>query len=247
MSLREQIVTLESLANIDAELRRLDEQITQDTNTLAALKAEQKKLEEKLGADRASVADMDKVRSELVAESRQMATQLDRSREKLGRTRNEREANAAQREVEEVRKLQRDREDEIQKISTLADSARKSIGETEAQLQKVLAELGEKEDAISSKVGSVTAERDRKAAERAGIAKKVAPMTLRRYEQVRQRKGTAIAKTTDGTCQACHMSVPPMLFQKLMRGEAFDQCPSCNRILYYQPPVAASESEGASR
>jgi len=61
-------------------------------------------------------------------------------------------------------------------------------------------------------------------------------MTLRRYDQVRLRKGNAIAKTIDGTCLACHMRLPPMLFQKLMRGDALDQCPSCARILYYEAP-----------
>jgi predicted nucleic acid-binding Zn-ribbon protein len=63
-------------------------------------------------------------------------------------------------------------------------------------------------------------------------------MTLRRYEQVRKRKGSAIAKTIDGTCLACHMRLPPMLFQKLLRGEVFEQCPSCARILYYEAPTA---------
>jgi predicted nucleic acid-binding Zn-ribbon protein len=41
------------------------------------------------------------------------------------------------------------------------------------------------------------------------------------------------------------MRLPPMLFQKLMRGDAFEQCPSCNRILYYEPPDDAREG-GAS-
>ena len=63
-------------------------------------------------------------------------------------------------------------------------------------------------------------------------------MTLRRYDQVRLRKkGSAIAKTIDGICLACHMSLPSMLFQKLMRSDVFEQCPSCARILYYQAPA----------
>ena len=56
---------------------------------------------------------MDKTRTELLAELRQMTQQIDRSREKLSRSRNERESNAAQREVEELRKLHRDREEDL--------------------------------------------------------------------------------------------------------------------------------------
>ena len=53
--------------------------------------------------------------------------------------------------------------------------------------------------------------------------------------------GETIAATTDGTCSACHMRLQPMLFQKLIHGEEFGQCPSCNRILYFRPGQPAEE------
>lgn len=241
MSIRDQIASLESLARIDAELRRLDDELAQDRGTLDSLRAEQKRLEEKLEADGASVSEMEKVRMDLVTEARQMSSQLERSREKLSRSRNEREANAAQREVEEVRKLQRDREEEAQKLASLIDAAKKSQAEIEAQLGAVLEELSEKEAPISSHLGGVTKEREDKAKERAVLAAKVPSLTLRRYEQVRQQKGTGVARASEaGICQACHISLPPMLLQKLMRNEALDQCPNCKRILYYEATVVVS-------
>ena len=170
---------------------------------------------------------------------------LARSREKLSRSRNERESNAAQRELEELRKLQRDREDEINKLSTLSESARKSIEETEAAQKKIADELGGRESDISKTLAEAMKERDAKLVDRGKLAAAVQPMTLRRYEQVRKRKGSAIAKTIDGTCLACHMRLPPMLFQKLMRGDAFEQCPSCARILYYEAPQ--DERDGGTR
>ena len=241
MSIRDQIVRLEALAAVDAELRRLEDQLAEERGILANLKGELRKLDEKLVTDRASLTEMDKTRGELVTEVRQMTTQIERSREKLSRSRNERESNAAQRELEELRKLQRDREDEGTKLSTLADAARKTIEETEAQQKKIADDLGGRESDISKSLTAAVAERDAKLIERKQLAEAVQPMTLRRYEQVRQRKGNAIAKTIDGTCLSCHMQLPPMLFQKLMRGDAFEQCPSCARILYYEPPAEAHE------
>jgi predicted nucleic acid-binding Zn-ribbon protein len=246
LSLRDQIVSLEALAAIDAELRRLEDQLTEERATLANLKGELRKLDEKLLTDRASVSEMEKTRSELTTEVRQMTAQIERSREKLSRSRNERESNAAQRELEELRKLQRDREDEINKLSTLTDAARKSIEETETAQKKIADELGGRESDISKTLAEAMKERDAKLVERGKLASAVQPMTLRRYEQVRKRKGSAIAKTIDGTCLACHMRLPPMLFQKLMRGDAFEQCPSCNRILYYEAPQQ-DERDGGTR
>ena len=132
LSLRDQIVSLEALAAIDAELRRLEEQITEERGILANLKSELRKLDDKLGADRASVAEMDKTRNEL--DDRGPADDCaDRAlaREALA-SRNERESNAAQRELEELRKLHRDREDEINKLATLSEAARKTIDDTES-------------------------------------------------------------------------------------------------------------------
>ena len=63
----------------------------------------------------------------------QMSGQIERSREKLQRSRNERESNAAQREVEELRKLHRDREEELERLTTAADGARTSISDAEAK------------------------------------------------------------------------------------------------------------------
>ena len=58
---------------------------------------------------------------------------------------------------------------------------------------------------------------------------------------IRQKRGTAIAQTTDGTCNACNMALPPQLFHRLRREPILEQCPSCNRIIYFVvPPVSAS-------
>jgi len=243
LSLRDQIVSLEALAAIDAELTRLEDQLTEERATLANLKGDLRKLDEKLITDRASLGDMERTRSELSTEVRQMTAQIERSREKLARSRNERESNAAQRELEELRKLQRDREDEINKLATLIEAAKKAIEESEGQQKKIAEELGGRESDISKTLAEAVKEHDAKLVERGRLASAVQPMTLRRYEQVRKRKGNAIAKTIDGTCLSCHMRLPPMLFQKLLRGEAFEQCPSCARILYYEPPASAHEKK----
>ena len=83
-----------------------------------------------------------------------------------------------------------------------------------------------------------------KEAIRKGLVANVPPPLYRRYELIRGRRGTAITSTTDGTCSVCHMRLPPMLFQELTRENKLEQCPSCNRILYYRPGVtSASQSD----
>ncbi len=238
MSIPEQIRTLEELASVDAELKVLDDQLSQERTTLASLKATLKRLEEKRKSDLLSVAATDKARNELVTDVRGMMQQLDHSREKLNRSRTERESNAAQRELEELRKLVRDREEDINKLTAEGDAVRTQIESGEAEAATVQAALGSTEGDSTSKVVEVGRQRDDKLVARGGIAKRLPPVLYRRYETLRTKKPCAISQTTDGTCTACHMALPPQLFHRLRREPMIEQCPSCQRLIYFVPPPA---------
>jgi predicted nucleic acid-binding Zn-ribbon protein len=227
-SIPEQIQSLEDLAAVDAALKILEDQLTQERSTLSTLKGGLSKLEEKLKTDRTHVTALDKTRNDLVTEVRTMMQQLDHSRDKLNRSRNERESNAAQRELEELRKLVRDREEENGKLTT------------EEESKKIAADLGAREGDIHSKLGEVEEEKKRRLSEREGIVKKLPPVLYRKYEMIRTKRSSGIAQTTDGTCRACNMALPPQLFHRLRRDPVLEQCPSCNRIIYFVPPLAVS-------
>ena len=247
MSIPDQIRALEKLAQIDAELKEIQDEVSQERSTLDGLKSGITKLDDKLAVDRALLGAMDKTRGELIQDVRNMNQQLDHSREKLSRSRTERESNAAQRELEELRKLVRDREEEIGKLSASADAARQQIELTEAEHGKLAGDLGAREGDISSKLGLAEGKARDKGTEREAAAKALPTPLYRRYEMIRSKRGTAIAQTTDGTCKACHMSLPPQLFHRLRREPTLEQCPSCNRIIYFAPPQGVAPSgESAS-
>ena len=242
MSIPDQIHALEKLAQFDAELKDLTDQLAQERATLETLKAGIARLDAKLNTDRAGLATMEKTRGELIQDVRNMNQQLEHSREKLGRSRTEREANAAQRELEELRKLVRDREEEIGKLTADGDAARQGIEATEAEHKKLSDELAACEGEIRSKLGEVDGRAQAKKAERDAAAKALPAQLYRRYEMIRSKRGTALAQTTDGTCKACHMSLPPQMFHRLRREPLLEQCPSCNRIIYFVPPQASADA-----
>ncbi len=244
MSIPDQIRALEQLAALDADLKILDEKLTTERSTLNGLKGSLKRLEDKANVERTTLAGLDKQRNELIADVRQMMTQLDHSREKMNRARTERETNAVQRELEELRKLIRDREDEIGKLTTDGDTQKLLLDGSEAEAKKIQDELSAREADISSAMSSLETERAQKGAGREEIVKRIPVVLYRRYDAVRGRRGSGLAQTTDGTCKACHMALPPQLFHRLRREPLLEQCPSCNRIIYYAPPVVAAAEDG---
>ena len=124
MTIQAQIDNLENLAALDVELKELRDAVNQERQGLDAKRATLASLEERLARSQKNSGDMDKMRGDLMGEVRQMSIQVERSREKLSRCRTEREANAAQREIEELRKLYRDREIEVEKLDGFLEQAR---------------------------------------------------------------------------------------------------------------------------
>jgi predicted nucleic acid-binding Zn-ribbon protein len=244
LSTSEQIRALEELAAMDAEVKALEEKLAEERGLLNGLKESLKKLDEKLATDRGTVSAADKQRVELQTDIRTMTQQIEHSRDKLNRSRTEREQQAAQRELEELRKLVRDREDEIGRLDADTSGVRAQVEASEAEHKRIEDELAAKEGDIQAKVQQLEADRTGKLTSSGGreaIVKRLPAPVFRRYEMIRAKRGSAIATTTDGTCKACNMALPPQLFHKLRREPLLEQCPSCNRIIYYQPPQAATK------
>jgi uncharacterized protein len=234
VTIHPQIEALEALARIDAELKDLNDALTQEREALRGKQSHLAGLDDRLERSRKSTEEMERTRNDLMGEIRQMALQVDRSREKLSRCRTEREANAAQRELEELRKLYRDREQDIEKLELLIGQAREESLSASTERGTLASELGENQTDVMGRLEATERSLAEKNAERAGLVPRVDGPLYRRYEMIRKRKGTAIAHTSNGTCSACHMQLQPMLFQKLFQGNEFGQCPSCNRILYFR-------------
>jgi len=245
VSIQSQIDALEKLSELDAELKELSDVLRKERGELETKKTRLAGLIERLSRGKQSIEEMEKARGDLMGEARQMLIQVERSREKLSRCRTERESNAVQRELEELRKLHRDREIEMEKLDVLIAQGRADVTAVLGEHDKLEADLLSIEDAATGRIAEAQSQFDERSKLRLELVKAVPPQVYRRYELVRSRRGTALAYTHSGICSACNISLSPMLFQKLKRGEDMDQCPSCNRIIYYRAVMPAGSSESS--
>lgn len=249
VSIQSQIDALEGLSALDTARAELEAELQKEKAQLGDKHVHVTALQGKLDSISESLRQMEKVRNELVSEARQTGVQMEHSREKLSRSRTEREVNAAQREVEELRKLFRDRETEIQKLNALIDQAHEDATSTRSQHESLASEIGSSAGAVRSRVTVLEQQVAANTAARMDVAKALPAPLFRKYETIRARRGNAVCHTTEGTCSVCHMQLAPMFFQVLRREHKLDQCPHCNRILYYKEPKAPdsdTESKGGS-
>jgi uncharacterized protein len=241
----DQIRGLKSLADADAELAVLGQSLASEESELAALRAAVSTLQARLKTQETDLLAAEKAKGEAVQEVRSTAQQMDHSREKMSRSRTERETNAVEREIEELRRIARDREGDLERAHLRGEELRQSAATTTADLAAAQAALDAAESAKTEAVTSFRARREAMLAAREKLTKLLPPALYRKYDQVRVKRGSGVAETTAGACSACNIALAPQLFQKLRREPSLDQCPSCNRLIYFVAP-AAKALEGAS-
>jgi predicted nucleic acid-binding Zn-ribbon protein len=244
VSIEQQIADIEGLVQIDGEIKELTEKAEAERGDIDRVRSEVQELERRIGADGERVAEMEKTRGDLVQELRQIATQIERSRDRLGRARNEREVNAAERELDELRKIQRDRDEEVRKLVGLTDEARGSIQESQRRKGELDQRLEGSLEGSTKTIADLEGQLNEKAKEREDVVRKLPRRLYLRYQSILGRGRVPVAKSHDGTCLGCFVQLPPMLFHQMLSRTEFAECPNCHRILYYEPkPSNADESD----
>src|SRR5690606_13840903 len=89
VTIQAQIEVLEALAAIDAELKELNDALTQEREALRTKQSNLSALDERYERGRKGVEEMERMRNDLMGELRQMGVQVERAREKLSRCRTE--------------------------------------------------------------------------------------------------------------------------------------------------------------
>ena len=231
--MKEQLKLLEELQRYDARLQEYENGLKALPEKLQALKGDLAKVEAMLERERTQLADAEKFRRDQVFELKNSEGSIAKSKTKLGAVKTGKDYMAAQREVETARKTIAEREEEILKLGEAIEANRAKVVAHEgdvAQLREVVAT----EEAITN--GKMDELRAKIAGEKNGrdtSAGRVDPNVLKKYSAIRMRRGLAVVPVVKGTCQGCHMKIPPQLFIMLQRGTAIETCPTCARIIYW--------------
>jgi predicted nucleic acid-binding Zn-ribbon protein len=139
---------------------------------------------------------------------------------------------AANREIDNKRRSRAEREEEVLKVIDAMEATRASLTEHEADVDSLRAKVTAEEAAIAEKVAELEVKMKEAAAGRDEVAGKIDAELLDKYEQVLKRRDIAVVPVVDGTCQGCHMRIPPQLNNVLARFESIESCPACVRLLY---------------
>ena len=154
---------------------------------------------------------------------------------------------AFQNEIEFCQKEIRKLEDRILELMTESEPLDRNVKTAETALRAEKQQVETEKEGARERTAADQAAAAELQRERAAIASTMTPAVLQRYERARKaRKGIAVAEVVDGRCTVCNIALRLQYFQDLRKDTQILSCESCQRLLYYNPPVAAEDLAGDS-
>jgi uncharacterized protein len=230
------------LQEIDHRLADLAREIGQLPKHIAEIEKKLTSHERKLEADRAALAANQKERKGCDAAIQAQEQKISKLKDQMLGAKTNEQYRAFQNEIDFCQKEIRGSEDRILELMSESEPLEKNVKAAETALKAEKAEV-EKEKQQARERTTV----DEKAAaelqkERAAIVKDVTPSVIQRYERARKaRRGIGIAEIVENRCGQCNILLRPQFLQEIKRQDQVMSCESCQRILYYNPPVSLED------
>lgn len=236
--MNELLTQLVSLQTIDLEIDQIDN----------AIKSEQSGLDERMSALAKREALINELQEQITSQQKEsrtlegeMADKMDHVRErqsKMMQVQTGREQTALLKEIEDAKKSAKENEE---KIMVIMESIEKLTAQMEEEKNLLKGEkklVTEETNKVRENIEAIHKGKKKKDTKRSDQAGKIKKSVLRKYDTLRQhRNGLAVVNVVDGVCQGCFMALPPQRYNMLLKGDDIFDCPTCQRLNYYVPPV----------
>jgi len=235
--LREELVALAKLAEMDDSACEIDAELKQIPERLEELRHSVQTLETMLAQERQQLHEAEQLKAQQSGELKDRNEGLQRARKKVAQASNIREANAGEREVEANRRAIKEREDELGRIAQAIEAKTASLAERENDFEETKSSLQADEESSKARVTALESERAKLLDGRDVLAAKVSKTIVKRYERLKTGIPNAVIIIGDGNCTACRMALPAQLTIELQRANELHQCPHCRRIIIHKSVV----------
>lgn len=236
----EKLIQLQKAAS---HLQKVESDLAEVPRDKAALEARLSEEGARLDGARTGLQASQKSRKHYETELQDLEQKRSRYKGQLMEVKTNKEYTAMLHEIEGVEREIRGREDLILGEMEKAESLQAEVKQEEQVFKAVEERYQAEGRSLDVRAASLQVEAERLRAERDAVAGTLSSAVLDLYARVAKLRGVAVAEARDGACQVCHVKLRPQMYVDLKKNEAIVQCPSCNRILFFDPATAAVPSQ----
>ncbi len=235
--MREELLALAKLAEMDDSARDIDAELKQIPQSLEELRENVQTLETMLAQERQQLDEAEQLKVQQSTELKERNEGLQRARKKAAQASSIREADAGEREVEANRRSMREREEELGRIGQAIEAKTASLAEREKDFEEAKGVLQSQAESSKARITELEEQRAQMLNGRDDLAAKVPKSIVKRYERLKTGITNVVLIIKDGTCTGCRMALPPQLTIELQRANELHQCPHCRRIIIHKSVV----------
>ncbi len=225
------------LADLDSELSRLEHRRRTLPEAAEAdrIEARDRELRDEIAALQASEKDLGREMAKAEADVEQVRTRVDRDRKRLdaGQVSSARELENLQSEITSLIRRQGDLEEIVLDVMERQEAAQARLEALTAERATLAAQLGEVVARRDILLGEIAEEAAKAQEDRASVAAGEPADLMALYERLRAQHGVGAAALRAGRCQGCHLSLNTVDLNNI-RTAAPDEvlrCEECRRIL----------------
>jgi len=148
-----------------------------------------------------------------------------------GKIFNSKELGSLQQETDELKKRRSGLEDKSLGLMDELEALRKAIDFSKEELAKLQAQWQAQQKQFVVELMQLKAAQAVHETNRQQIAALIDAEALAIYQELRKRKGVAVAKVEQGICQGCRITLPNTDLQRA-KGGGVVRCSSCGRIIF---------------
>lgn len=231
--MKEEVGALLEVQADDLRIYGLEDRLEALAPRLAALEKDRKRAEDVLTQTKHQLGEEEKRQRDVQERLRQHRELRDRSETLLNQVTAPREAAAAMAQIDQAKRFIADEEQEIEKLNGRLAELRAAVAEHEKAVQETgrvqqeaRASLDADRKVIEGELGTVRAERDRKAV-------KVPRALLSKYDRIRsKRRTTALYPLRGKSCAHCDTAIPVQRHSTMVSSGDTEMCEGCGVLLY---------------
>jgi uncharacterized protein len=175
------------------------------------------------------------------------ALKVKKSKSKLMLVGNTKEYHAMMREMDNLEKLNRLREEEKFALSEELERQQMAVADMDERYGIIKVDLEEKKASLKQRVEEASKVLDKLDKKRNVAGKEVPTPILSRYEFIRSRlDNPVIVAVKEQICNGCHIAIPPQSYIELQKGHQILSCPNCQRLIYWSEHFASEADKAAA-
>lgn len=232
--MKKQIEMLARIQVKDCGLEDLRQEIQEGPERILINEREVEGFEQRLGAERNRIEEIKKLQRQYETEVEDGIERIKKSKNRLLSIKNNKEYQAVLKEIDEIDRLVKDKEDKILGCMEEREKLQQSFEEKTKDLSIIRKQVEKEVEAIQTELDHAREKILEEEKERADMARDVDSEILNIYERLRIRKGgIVVSQVINATCSGCNMNIPPQMYNELQRRDALKFCPNCERIIYW--------------